>query len=219
MESLKPKMGLKHIEALKKTPFYIYFDMPKLNTSFIRIEAILRRFDVKKLSFIFGEDVEVPFVASEFSMVLGLQQVGQSVDVKLKMESLTVARLFGGQFKNVNRSNIAKKLEKFVNKESEEALGDFSRLYILLVFNCILFPTSNYWTPRFLLPYLDDLSRIGLYAWGEAAYSFIVDDMRSHCGGETGEDAPKKYLDGCTVGLTVGVLFILITILLLFMIC
>ena len=115
-----------------------------------------------------------------------------------------MAHLFSGEIRNVKQTEIAKLLDEYANKDSDDSVDDFCRLYILFVFNCIIFSTSNYWTPSFLLPYVDDLSRVGLYAWGEAAYNFVVSEIRKHLGGVVGEESKKKYFDGCTIALMVS---------------
>jgi len=201
MKNLESKMGAKHREALEKTPFSIYKEIPSLPMSLSRLPAIIRRFRERNISFAFARGVEVPFTPSEFSIVLGLPTKGQPVDVNLKMKSRTMERLFSGKLQNLNRKNIVNKLDELANKDSAKDIDDFCRLYMLLVFNYFLFPTSNYWTPGFLLPYLDDLSNVGEFAWGITAYSFLVQEMRK-CVGAGGNR--KKYLDGCTVGLMVS---------------
>ena len=124
--------------------------------------------------------------------------------LELRLESDFLNRVFGGRVVNVTRVKINEKLREVVGRDGENDVNYFVRLYILFVFNCILFPMSNYSTPRFLLPYVDDLNAIGLYAWGDAAYNFLLDEMRMHSGGTSGTGARKRYFDGCAVGLMVS---------------
>ncbi|XP_075488219.1 uncharacterized protein LOC142527329 isoform X1 [Primulina tabacum] len=84
------------------------------------------------------------------------------------------------------------------DKQEDIDVDDFVKLYIIFVFNCILFPTSNCTTPRFLLTYVDDLSKICNYAWGNAAYRFLNEEILKHV--RDGERR-KKYFDGCVIGL------------------
>jgi len=155
---------------------------------------------MRTASVVVGDDIAIPFTAEEFGIVMGLQHVGQPVDLELKMGSDMVERLFEGKFHNVSRSEIYTKLLEFADKHGEKDVDDFVRLYILLVFNCILFPMSNYSTPRFLLPYVDDLDGISMYAWGDAVYQFLLDELKNHLEGDSG----KRYFDGCAIGLMVS---------------
>ncbi|XP_073298698.1 uncharacterized protein [Primulina huaijiensis] len=198
VQKLKPKIGLRQMLGLKKTPFFHLFEMPKFHVSFARVESILRRYDLISDAFVFGDKIDIPFISSEFSVVMRLKDIGQHIDLDMSMESDIVRRHFQGKTSIVKRKNIAAKLDMLADKQEDIDVDDFVKLYIIFVFNCILFPTSNCTTPRFLLPYVDDLSKICNYAWGNAAYRFLNEEILKHV--RDGERR-KKYFDGCVIGL------------------
>ncbi|XP_073156840.1 uncharacterized protein [Henckelia pumila] len=71
------------------------------------------------------------------------------------------------------------------------------------LFNCVIFPVDNYSTPRFIMPYIDDLDHFFDYSWGDAAYQFLCYKIAAHVGDGQSELERKKYLDDCLVELMV----------------
>lgn len=201
IKKLKPKIGLRQISGLKQTPFFHLFEMPKFHVSFAWVESIFRRYDPILDAFVFGDGIEIPFISTDFSIVMGLKDIGQPIDLDMPMEPDFVRRHFQGKLSIVKRTNIVAKLDLLANKQEDVDIDDFVKLYIIFVFNCILFPTSNCTTPRFLLPYFDDLSKICCYAWGNAAYRFLNEEYLKHVLDAEGR---KKYFDGCVIGLMVS---------------
>ncbi|XP_073158591.1 uncharacterized protein [Henckelia pumila] len=109
------------------------------------------------------------------------------------MESKFLARQFGGHLGRAKRAEIHEKLISLACSDSGSEIDDFVRLYILFIFNCVIFSTGNYYTPSFIFPYLDDLTTFFDYAWGDAAFRYLCRSIRNI--------ESKSYLDGCTVGL------------------
>ncbi|KAL7108853.1 hypothetical protein ACP275_06G139600 [Erythranthe tilingii] len=193
IDKVKLKMGTTQLKAIKSTPFGIFLNMPNISHSLTKVLAVMRRFQVKTMSFRFGEKIEVPFEASEFSMVMGLRYMGQPIDLKLKMKSSIFYELFCGKNKKTFRNELADLLVNLASKD--DCIDDFCRTYILFVCNCILFPQGNYSTPSFIFPYLEDLSDLGSYAWGKAVSDYLIGEMRANA------TEKKTYVNGCTIGL------------------
>ena len=120
-------------------------------------------------------------------------------------KSSIAERYFNGKASVVTRTKIGDALLRYVGRgvdeEGKGSAKDIARLYVLLVFNCILFPLTHYQTPAYVIHYVDKLKRLKQYAWGHAAYSFLLQSISSHSEGTT------KYVCGCTVGLLVSAVF------------
>lgn len=205
MEEIGQKMNDNQKQRIQNSPFGIWMNMPKLAISSSRVDLILQRFHLQSRSFIFGENIIVPFTSPEFSIVLGLRYGGQPVDLDVNLESEFVARQFSGKIGNVNRSVIYERLSSLAGSENNDNDDDFLRMFIIFLFNCIIFPVANYATPRFIMPYLDDLTTFFDYSWGDAAYRFLNIAISKYIGMGDGKVQKKKYLDGSTVALMVSV--------------
>lgn len=77
-------------------------------------------------------------------------------------------------------------------------------MFILFLFNCMIFSVENYYTPRFIMPYLDDLDYTFDYSWGDVAYRFLCEKMATNIVDGRVKVKQKKYLDGCLVGLMIS---------------
>lgn len=105
----------------------------------------------------------VTFTSEDFSIGIGLPSVSQAVNIDLKMGSEFLEQNFGEKMRSV----IVAKLFELADNDSRIGVDNIIRFYILFVFNCIIFSVSNYVTPRFIFPYLDDLDTFFLNMLGE----------------------------------------------------
>ena len=201
MDELEKKMTRAQRAAIMATPFYHLTRLPRENSSTNRLEAILSLLDVNTRAFVFGEGVVLPFPSWEFACVLGLRHAGQDVHPKLVEESRIVAKHFGGKVGHVNRSAIERKLKGMVGEKATDD-KEFAGLFVLLVFNCILFPMGHLYTPAHVVHYVDNVDDIGSYAWGKAVYRFLWTSLVDYKAGR------KRYVDGCTMGLMVSIVFL-----------
>ena len=187
--------------AVMRTPFAHFLKCSDNYNNVGWVQAIVDRFDSERQAFIFPNGVSVALRSRELSCVLGLRNVGLRVHRDLKKTPETVRRYFDGRNGNVNRQEIIKVLHQVAGKE-EWAPGkrdarDFARIFILWVFNTILFPTGHYSVPAHVIHQVDNLDIIDEYAWGEAVHEFLVSSLAKR----TSEG--RLYVDGCTFGLVV----------------
>lgn len=84
MEQLVPKLGELQLKKIKASPLAPWLKIQKLSISTSRVYAMLKRFEVETCSFCFGNNIMVSFTSKEFSIVIGLPSVGQSVNIDLK---------------------------------------------------------------------------------------------------------------------------------------
>ena len=87
--------------------------------------------------------------------MVGLRYVGQHVNEKVVKNSSIVERYFERKASYVTRTAIGDALLQYVGQgPDEEGKGtpkDIARLYVLFVFNCILFPLTYYQTPVYVI--------------------------------------------------------------------
>ena len=197
MDKLGKKATRSQMAAVRRLPFGHFMTAPKKKISAAMVESLARCYDPERRAFVLGSDVTVEFKPEEFSCVLGLKYAANAVHPKLVLESSTVNRLFGGKARNVNRRQIISNMSSIAGKRDRK--GDFARLYVLLVFNCLLFPDSNQGTPPFVVHYVDKLDGIWEYAWGDACYRFLEESIRRFREGKT-----EHTIQGCTFGLLVS---------------
>ncbi|XP_051121608.1 uncharacterized protein LOC127245008 [Andrographis paniculata] len=177
------------------TPFGHFMDCPKMKFPWHRLVALVNSFSSESMSFKIGSDIELPFEVEEYSVVLGLHAKGVYVTENTSVESEWFVRIFGSKPRSVTRGQVLQKLREALLQGLEPlSVADVARLFIMFVFANILFCSANYSVPLFLLPYVEDLSAIGDYAWGPASHRYLLKSISDFKSG-------KKYLTGCTAGL------------------
>lgn len=163
-----------------------------------RLVGLLKRLTSDCSGFRFGVSNVIPFSVDEFSIFLGLKCRGLLVDLDFKVKGNFdfVKRCFPHVKGNrIFKDDILKSMMELLRRDDDVSVVDFGRMYVMLVFITVLFPTSNYWFPKALLPYIEAFENLGKYAWGRAVYTFLVNSI---------VDKPK-YMEGCTFGFLVSV--------------
>ena len=196
-EKIKGAITEEQRAAVRRTPFGHFVDCPKCPNSATWLEAIRRCYSEEQNGFVLGENLIVQFSAREFSCVLGLRYAGFDVHPKATQSSKTVDKFFGGKVGLVKRDNIIDCVQKEAGRCEP---SEFARLYILLVFSVLLYPTSHLYVPPHVVHYVDDLDLIGEYAWGKSVYEFVAGSLKQCAKG-------KRYMDGCTLGLMLSLQF------------
>lgn len=74
------------------------------------------------------------------------------------MKSRFLGRHFAGKVINADRIFIENKLFSLESSDVEVDIDDFVRLFMVFIFNYIIFSTSSYITPSLIFPYMDDHS-------------------------------------------------------------
>lgn len=199
------KASKAHKAAVKATPFGEYLRLNPCCITSEHLNCFLSRLSPNASTFRFRSDFKKPFDMCDFSVFMGLKWRRPYVNFYIELEKKDkkeipipfVSRCFGDVVDNkIFRKDIVCALQKLSEKNDEQSITDFSRVFILFVFCCILFPTFSYYVPKFLLPYVEAMHYINDWAWGQAVYMFLVNSISS-----------KKdvYLNGCTLGLCVWV--------------
>ena len=200
MKKLDERITPQQRDAVMRTPFSHFLQCsPNYNNAAL-MESIVDKYNDDIVGFAVGKGVTLSFPSTELSCVLGLRDAGVHVHPGLKKVPTVVRRFFDGKLGNVNRTTIIKVLHQIAGNEEwaagERDIEDFARVFILFLFNTILFPTAHKYVPPYIIHYVDDLESIDEYAWGEAVHAFLVNSLKKRAEGRT-------YVDGCTFGLVV----------------
>lgn len=164
MEEMLPTIGEKQLQWIKASNVFEMVKDSKFGFSCLKVETVLKMFDVQYLSFKFWDNIFVPFKSSKFSILMGLKSIRHPVNIDLKMKSSVLNLYFGGNVSNVIRSSIHLKLFELERKKNTRYIEDFARIFILFLFNCVIFSVDNYSTTQFILSYLDDLNHFFDYS-------------------------------------------------------
>ncbi|KAG1327400.1 hypothetical protein COCNU_01G013340 [Cocos nucifera] len=161
--------------------------------------------------FIIAEKI-VTFSAEEVALIVGppCHDVKISIDRKPKKE-----RLFDkfGKRLQLQYKGLESLISQLKSLKRKEDIEDTNRLWIAYIFALFLAPKSNQTCPRDMIPFLDDLSQLGSFAWavfiknlGVEVLPEITDYLRS------GEPRKAKRFDkgrkqptllGCSAALVV----------------
>ncbi|XP_073292211.1 uncharacterized protein [Primulina huaijiensis] len=201
INKLEPKLNERQRTRIIGTPFGKWLKMPKLSIYSTRVDVVLRSFNIDSLSFIFGKGIVIPFTSFEFSIVISLLHGGQPVNQELGTKLDFLSRYFAGKLIKATRKSISVNMLLIVESDDDSHLDDFVRMFILFAFNRLVFPLSTYLTPRFVFSYIDDLTNLFGYSWGDAAHRFLCDKISGHIVNSEGASGRKTYLDGCIVGM------------------
>ncbi|GAB2254010.1 hypothetical protein Droror1_Dr00021819 [Drosera rotundifolia] len=123
--------------------------------------------------------------------------------MRSKCVSNCYVELFGKKGKNADRMHLSEKLLQLVGSEDEKNASDFVRVFVLLVCNCVLFQKSTMSTHRSLFVYVDNVEKIGQFAWGQAVFDFLVECISNHIQMK----GSGNYFDGCVIALLASSLF------------
>ncbi len=211
MVTLIPFMSDEQKERIRGTPFGHMLGLPYIKQSRPVLDTLLSLWDNVEEGFWFGR-VIVPFVGTDFALILGLSATGDEVQLhrKGRVTCDLINRFFDGDHQKASRDAIKSRLQFLVGKSSRQDVEDFTKLWVLYLFGTILFPTVRYYVPKTLCSYVDDLDRLGSYSWGLAVFSFLRQQIPSLADSVKTRNVTGKgvgrYMDGCTVALVVSII-------------
>ncbi|XP_058077404.1 uncharacterized protein LOC131225830 [Magnolia sinica] len=187
------KLKDEHIKAIADTPFKEFMRFPRLPVQRTFLNSILDRWDNASSCFILGGK-RVFIKPQDIVVILGLSMRGEYIDLKKKLDDCD-KQLKDKYFPNVllSRNLMEENIKKLLEQSLEESLTDFTKLFILYIFNTILFPNASQTTPKFLLHYVNNLEKMHSYAWATAVYEFLVRSISE------GAKKKKGYVNGCVM--------------------
>ncbi|XP_020101446.1 uncharacterized protein LOC109719282 [Ananas comosus] len=201
--ALRDVMSDEQMALLKTTPFFSYLDLPPIKQDLVLVDCLLSFWDEERRGIRIGETF-LPFSPEKISILIGLPAEGEPIEWQSKsVKSSTLDKYFDGDYRHADRSKLRHILYSIAGQNGEEMAADFARIFILYVFATVLFPTSHYIVPKAIYRYIDDVHRIGEYAWGHAVCNYLVSSISrasprvKHR--NSGQERLAGYIDGCTI--------------------
>ena len=161
------------LKLFRSTPFGHFLDVPPVCTERPLLDALLGCWDEECQHFRFGESV-VEFTSINVALILGLRKHGIFVDLESKSRA---SRLWTKYFQGVSR--ITRKdtediLSSIARDLSGSNMEDFTKILVLFLLQVVLFPLSSYTLRAGLVDYVDDLQKLGGYAWVEVVWENVI---------------------------------------------
>ncbi|MQL98289.1 hypothetical protein Taro_030994 [Colocasia esculenta] len=200
-----------HKELMKATPFAPYVDIPPMKCFGISLlDEILAHHEVGNVFNI--ENKSLPFTVDDVALILGMPCTG--FPVHHYGSSIEVSKLYKrfGNDTSFTRQVIHGHLIDLVGSDEKEDIEDTVRLWILLLLSTFLAPRSAYVCSPQMIKYLDDIERIGSYAWAVAFHELILHNIKEaskmvKMNAKRGrhDEKPRKYqfIFGCSYALCV----------------
>jgi hypothetical protein len=164
--------------------------------------ALLRRWNIEEG----GVELDgriIKFRPEEMSVLLGLRCGGQNVRFRVQKTHPKILELWDGMHSSANRVSVERKLLKYAKKKDKRSVQTFVKLYNMLIFGALLFPTQNFRPPRELLHYLDNIDEFENYDWGKATFDFLMSNI-PRAKAAAMKDNGKGYIEGCSIALLVS---------------
>ena len=157
---------------LRTTPFGWLLNLHcNIKASGRMLEVMLATWNADEHAFQVGDKL-IPFTLYDVALILGLPVTGEPIECnKSHVGGSLVKTLLVTHFKTA-WSEMTKLVTLFTKPSIK--VPDKIRLYMALVLSYFLFPTTNKKITTNLLPLLDDIPKLGSYAWGKAVYEYLV---------------------------------------------
>ncbi|MQM21111.1 hypothetical protein Taro_054145, partial [Colocasia esculenta] len=200
-----------HKELMKATPFALYVDIPPMKCFGISLlEEILANHEMGNVFNIGNKSL--PFIVEDVALILGMPCTG--FPVHHYGSSIEVSKLHKrfGKDTSFTRQVIHGHLIDLVGSDEKEDIEDTVRLWILLLLSTFLAPRLAYVCSPQMIEYLDDIERIGSYAWAVAFHELILHNieeasrmvkMNAKRGRHDEKPRKNQFIFGCSYALCV----------------
>ncbi|MQL68448.1 hypothetical protein Taro_000743, partial [Colocasia esculenta] len=165
-----------HKELMRATPFAPYVDIPPMNCFGISLlDEIVAHHEVGNVFNIRNKSVS--FIIEDVSLILGMPCTG--FPVHHYGSSIEVSKLHKRFGKDIafTRQVIHGYLIDLIGSHEKEDIEDTVSLWILVLLSTFLAPWSAYVCSPQMIKYLDDIERIGSYAWAAAFHELILHNI------------------------------------------
>lgn len=186
LQSIKPSLQQKHLDKLKQTPFWTFFDAcnrglitkKEHRKSDQQIHQILSLYDTRTHKFKIGgrfEAIEVEDVAQMF----GLPSHGKEVQIDnygcTRCDSSFVKRYFSEDIR-VTKKEAENALTKALQADRTD---DVVRLIVILMLTIIFFANSGYTLAWNLVSPIENIKKMKSFAWARAIRDFLRNNLRN----------------------------------------
>ena len=189
-------------KQLKTTPFGWLLNLHcNIEASGRILEVMLATWNADERAFQVGDKL-ISFTLYDVALILGLPVTGEPIDCnKSHGGGCLVETLLVTHFKTAWPERT--KLVTLLTKPFIKVL-DRVRLYMTFILSYFLFPTTNKKVSTNLLPLLDDIPKLGSYAWGKAVYEYLVCVLnRAVASKKAQKNRGNLHIQGCTALLQV----------------
>ncbi|XP_039140409.1 protein MAINTENANCE OF MERISTEMS-like [Dioscorea cayenensis subsp. rotundata] len=204
INQLKKMMTRRHWDILRRTPFSHLMDIEPIVQERSVLDALMQMFDERSNTFHLGDSF-LQFKAEDVSLILGLQCDGTAIDFKRKKERSVFEEEYFSKGVDRNRDCLVRSLMNMVVKRESKKEESFVKLLLVYILGFILFPTTSCLSPAWLPYYMDNLSKIGQYAWAQATHKWMMDDVPLAAARVKERCARKQsrigYVRGCKMAL------------------
>ncbi|KAL6214723.1 hypothetical protein ACLB2K_014155 [Fragaria x ananassa] len=175
------------LQLLDRTPFRslfrAYYEQRVIESacrkSDIDIVAVLKCFDKGKNAFTFGE-ISGTISVENIADIFGLNVEGREINLnqkKRKGDSEFIKRQFSGD-KRLSKVILEKKIKDVAKLRGLKNESDFVRLVCLYFCVTLFFCNSGNDLSWFIVPYIEDLESMSLYAWAPAVKNYLDTSLR-----------------------------------------
>jgi hypothetical protein len=160
------------------------------------LEVMLATWNADECAFQVGDKL-IPFTLYDVALILRLPMTGEPIDYnKAHGGRCLVETLLVTHFKTAWPERT--KLVTLLTKPSIK-IPNKVRLYMAFVLSYFLFPTTNKKVSTNLLPLLDDIPKLGSYAWGKAVYEYLVCGLNRVVASKKAQKIRGNlHIQGCT---------------------
>ena len=201
------------LKLFRSTPFGHFLDVPRLCTERPLLDALLGCWDEECQHFRFGQSV-VEFTSIDVALILGLKKYGMFVNLESKSRASRLWTKYFNGVSKISRKNTEDILSSMARDLSGSNMEDFTKILVLFLFQVVLFPLSSYTLRSGLVDYVDNLQRLGGYAWSEVVWENVMKEIRHGAlaikAREGGSKKTVGYFSGCSVVIRVSCLLLIL---------
>lgn len=199
VEQIKPKLRDQHLEAIRRTPFKIFFN--SIYDGHIKIESekkkrnpsslfdIVTKYSPEDEGFKLGKK-KIHLLDSDVALIFGFPVYGKEIEMGTgtKFEGLRSEfkkRMFQREKKNdkLDRKLVEQKISLLLgmteDQEYTEIYNDFARLMIIYMMATFFYANSNSSVPWSFLEQIEDFDGISEISFAKSILAWIVSALES----------------------------------------
>lgn len=204
-EEIRPSLSTNTMNILYSSPFGHFFLMNEdIRMEKSIVDDVISTYSTSRSVFLLG-DLETKLCSEEACLILGLPLVGNSINICKRKISSNLRNKYPVLHSRVTKQHIFSCIKEAVSNKDDE---DAARLMIMFLFSTILFPAPNSSVPPALFEYVDDLSALWLFKWGDEVFNYLVGGIR-HVMAFRKSRKSIGLLHGCSLLLLVSIDFLI----------
>lgn len=163
-----------HVHIIRNTPFGAFVDMQPFVVEGPLLADIIRCHKGGDEFSIWGKVLR--FSVEEVALIVGLPCHGKKISITGRNKKGRLFQRFGPKL-DLHHKGLEKLIVQLQSSKIQEDIEDTVRLWIAYMLGMFLAPKSNQTCPKYLIPYLDDLSQLGAIDWASAIKDLILSGL------------------------------------------